>query len=139
MNQPVDDSDDTQEHFVRAARTSQEAISSAIRIWGETTQSMFGLTSAPGAAAPALEHLLERWFDAAEDMLRAQREFSEGLLASANPLWKRWPEPPSRHLKQWRNPRRTYPSRFDRQRASPRGSEPRHMTAASAAPGNVGR
>jgi hypothetical protein len=85
MNQPVDDSDDTREHFVRAARTSQEAISSAIRVWGETTQSMFGLTSAPGAAAPALEHLLERWFDAAEDMLRAQREFSEGLLGLGKP------------------------------------------------------
>jgi hypothetical protein len=85
MNQPVDDSDDTREHFVRAAPTSQEAISSAIRIWGETTQSMFGLTSAPGAAAPALEHLLERWFDAAEDMLRAQREFSEGLLGLGKP------------------------------------------------------
>jgi hypothetical protein len=85
MNQTIEDSAATQEHFVRAARTSQEAISSAVRIWGETTQSMFGLTSAPGAAAPALEHLLERWFDAAEDMLRAQREFSEGLLGLGKP------------------------------------------------------
>jgi hypothetical protein len=84
MNQTIEDSAATHEHFVRAARTSQEAISSAVRIWGETTQSMFGLTSATGAA-PALEHLLEGWFDAAEEMLRAQREFSEGLLGLGKP------------------------------------------------------
>jgi hypothetical protein len=85
MNQTViDDSAATQEHFAQAARTGQEAISSAVRIWGETAQSMFGLSS-PQGAAPTLEHLIEGWFETAEEILRAQREFAEGMLGLGKP------------------------------------------------------
>lgn len=80
----IEDSTATQEHFVRAARTGQEAISSAVRVWGETAQSMFGLSSAPGAV-PTLEHLIEGWFDTAEEILRAHREFTEGVLGLGKP------------------------------------------------------
>jgi hypothetical protein len=86
MNQTVIDEDSTvtQEHFARAARTGQEAVSSAIRTWGETTQSMLGLGSTRGPV-PTLEHLIEGWFDTAEEVLRAQREFTEGLLGLGKP------------------------------------------------------
>jgi hypothetical protein len=86
MNQTVIDEDSTatQEHFARAARTGQEAVSSAIRTWGETTQSMLGLGSTRGPA-PTLGHLIEGWFDTAEEVLRAQREFTEGLLGLGKP------------------------------------------------------
>jgi hypothetical protein len=80
----IEDNTATQEHFVRAARTGQEAISSAVRVWGEATQSMFGLTSAP-VAVPTVEHLIDGWFDTAEEILRAQREFTEGMLGLGKP------------------------------------------------------
>ena len=86
MNQTVIDEDSTatQEHFARAARIGQEAVSSANRTWGETTQSMLGLGSTRGPV-PTLDHLIEGWFDTAEEVLRAQREFIEGLLGLGKP------------------------------------------------------
>jgi hypothetical protein len=85
MNQTtIDDSEATQEHFARAARTGHEAVSTAVRTWGEATQSMFGLSSTRGAVS-TLEHLVDGWFDTAEEILRAQREFTEGMLGVGKP------------------------------------------------------
>lgn len=72
------------EHFDRASRTGQEAISSAVRTWGETMQSMWGMKSGSGPT-PTPEHLVDRWFDTAEEVLDAQREFVEGLLNIGKP------------------------------------------------------
>ena len=72
------------EHFDRASRTGQEAISSAVRTWGETMQSMWGMKAGSGQT-PTPEHLVDRWFDTAEEVLDAQREFVEGLLNIGKP------------------------------------------------------
>jgi hypothetical protein len=85
MNQTVsDDKTAAQEHFTRAAQTGQEAFSTAIRTWGEAVRSAMGL-SAGRDRAPTPEHLIDGWFDAAEEVLNAQREFVEGLLGIGKP------------------------------------------------------
>ena len=69
----------TQEHFTRAARTGQEAISTAVRTWAETVQSALGMRAGPGDA-PTPAHLIHVWFDIAAEMLDAQRQRVDLLL-----------------------------------------------------------
>jgi hypothetical protein len=74
----------TQEHFTRATRIGQEAISAAVRTWGESVQSALGMrTGNAEVLTPA--HLIHVWFDIAAEVLEAQRELAEGLLVIGNP------------------------------------------------------
>jgi hypothetical protein len=74
----------TQEHFTRATRIGQEAISTAVRTWGETVQSALGMRSG-NAEVLTPGHLIHVWFDVAAEVLEAQRELAEGLLAIGHP------------------------------------------------------
>ena len=74
----------TREHFTQAARTGQEAMSTAVRTWGETVQSALGMAAGRGEV-PTQAHLIRVWFDIASEVLDAQREFAEGLLSIGNP------------------------------------------------------
>jgi hypothetical protein len=74
----------TQEHFTRATRIGQEAISTAVRTWGESVQSALGMRTG-NAEVPTPDPLIHVWFDIAAEVLEAQRELAEGLLVIGNP------------------------------------------------------
>ena len=74
----------TQEHFTRATRIGQEAISTAVRTWGEGVQSALGMRTG-NAEVLTPDHLIHVWFDIAADVLEAQRELAEGMLVIGNP------------------------------------------------------
>jgi hypothetical protein len=74
----------THEHFTRATRIGQEAISAAVQSWGETVQSALGMRTG-NAEVLTPDHLIHVWFDIAAEVLEAQRELAEGLLGIGNP------------------------------------------------------
>ena len=74
----------TQEHFTRATRIGQEAITTAVRSWGETVQAALGMRTG-NAEVDTPDHLIHVWFDIAAEVLEAQRELAEGLLEIGNP------------------------------------------------------
>ncbi|MEN3301928.1 hypothetical protein [Pseudonocardia sp.] len=76
----------TQEHITRAARTGQEAISTALRGWGETAQTVLGLGATREGDVPSPDRLIDTWFDIADEALNAQREFAKALLTIGTPL-----------------------------------------------------
>jgi hypothetical protein len=76
----------TQEHITRAARTGQEAISTALRGWGETAQTVLGLGATRGGDVSSPDRLIDTWFDIADEALNAQREFAKALLTIGTPL-----------------------------------------------------
>jgi hypothetical protein len=76
----------TQEHITRAARTGQEAISTAIRGWGQTTKTVLGLGSGREGDGPSPDRLVDTWFDVADEALNAQREFVKALLTIGTPV-----------------------------------------------------
>src|SRR4051812_41711907 len=76
----------TQEHITRAARTGQEAISTALRGWGETAQTVLGLGATREGDVPSPDRLIDTWFDIADEALNAQREFAKALLTISTPL-----------------------------------------------------
>lgn len=47
-------------------------------------QSMWGMKAGSGQT-PTPEHLVDKWFDTAEEVLDAQREFVEGLMNIGKP------------------------------------------------------
>jgi hypothetical protein len=74
----------TQEHFTRATRIGQDAISTAVRTWGESVQSALGMRTG-NAEVLTPDHLIHVWFDIAAEVLEAQRELAEGLLVIGSP------------------------------------------------------
>jgi hypothetical protein len=76
----------TQEHITRAARTGQEAISTAIRGWGQTAQSVLGLGAGREGDVPSPDRLIDTWFDVADEALTVQREFAKALLTIGTPV-----------------------------------------------------
>lgn len=75
----------SQEHFTSAAKTGQEAMSTALRSWGETVQTVLGMGAGRGEV-PSPDHLVDVWFDAASEALTAQREFTKALLTVGTPM-----------------------------------------------------
>ena len=74
----------TREHFTRATRIGQDAISTAVRTWGESVQSALGMRTG-NAEVLTPDHLIHVWFDIAAEVLEAQRELAEGLLVVGHP------------------------------------------------------
>ncbi|WP_214369336.1 hypothetical protein [Pseudonocardia sp. H11422] len=75
----------TQERFTRATRTGEEAMSTAIRGWGETMQTVLGMGTGQGAGRSPGQ-LIDVWFDVADGALSVQREFAKALLAAGEPV-----------------------------------------------------
>jgi hypothetical protein len=76
-----------QKHLADAAGTGQEAISTAIRTWGETVQTVLGVAGAGrGGEGPGPGRLVDAWFDVAGEALTAQREFTKVLLTAGDSI-----------------------------------------------------
>jgi hypothetical protein len=76
----------SQEHFAQAARTGQEAMSTAIRSWGETVQSALGMGTGRGGDGPSPDGLVDAWFDVAGEALAAQRELTKAVFDAGAPM-----------------------------------------------------
>jgi cobalamin biosynthesis Mg chelatase CobN len=76
----------SQEHFTQAARTGQEAMSTAIRTWGETAQSVLGMGTGRSGDEASPDRLVDAWFDIAGEALAAQRELTKAVLTAGTPM-----------------------------------------------------
>ena len=78
-----------QEHTLESIRTTQQAVVEAVRVWAETVEKTVPTTPTLPFAdqLPTPQEIVHRSFDFAEQLLRAQREFTENLLAAAAPVF----------------------------------------------------
>jgi hypothetical protein len=70
------------DQFTQAARQGQEAITTAMRTWTESVQSMIGTGAPAQSGLPSPQQVLDNVFDFAEQLLASQREFATHLLAA---------------------------------------------------------
>jgi hypothetical protein len=72
-------------------RTSQEAVTDAIRAWATTVQSL--IPSLPEARVPFADQLpkpselVSNYYDFAEQLLAAQRKFAEDAFRATDPVF----------------------------------------------------
>ena len=78
-----------QEHTLESIRTTQQAVVEAVRVWAETVEKTVPATPTLPFAdqLPTPQEIVHTSFDFAEQLLRAQREFTENLLAAAAPVF----------------------------------------------------
>jgi hypothetical protein len=77
----------SQEHISRAAQTGQEAMSTALRGWAETAQTVLGVGARDrDDGVPSPDRFIDTWYEVAEETLTAQREFTKALLSSGVPV-----------------------------------------------------
>ena len=72
-----------QDQFTQVARQSQEAITTAMRTWTESFQSMIGGGTPAQSGLPSPQQVVDNVFDFAEQLLAGQREFAKRLLGAA--------------------------------------------------------
>lgn len=87
-----------QEQTLNAVRQGQEAIVEAVRTWAKAVESTIPEAPAVPYAEeiPSAKEIVETSFGFAEQLLKAQREFAEKVLAAAGPvLEKSEPKAPS--------------------------------------------
>jgi hypothetical protein len=65
------------DQFVDLANRSQEAVTTAVRTWTDSVQSLTGKLSAGQGQLPDLQSVVEQYFDFAEKVLANQREFAQ--------------------------------------------------------------
>lgn len=91
MTAPTQPSSDiTQDHFRQAARAGQDALDTAIGVWGRTWQQfpwqrLMGVGEESGGRVPSTDELIDTWFDITGDLLVAQREFAKALVGLSQP------------------------------------------------------
>lgn len=61
---------------------TQEAVSSAVRTWADTVQSLTGNLADGRVALPDAQAIVSRYFDVAQQVLDTQRRFAETLVAA---------------------------------------------------------
>ena len=77
-----------QEQTLKTIRDGQQAVVDAVRTWAETLERIVpAAPSLPFAEqVPTPQEIVQTSFDFAEQLLKAQREFTENLLAAAAPV-----------------------------------------------------
>jgi hypothetical protein len=63
--------------FVDNTNHGEEAVTTAVRTWGDTVQSFAGNLTSGQSPLPALQGVVEQYFDLAEKVLANQREFAQ--------------------------------------------------------------
>jgi hypothetical protein len=77
----------TQQHIGRATQTGQDAMSTALRGWAETAQTVLGLGAGErNEGVPSPDRFIDTWYEVAEEALAAQREFTKALLSVGVPV-----------------------------------------------------
>jgi hypothetical protein len=91
MTAPTQSAPDiTQDHFRQAAQAGQDAMDTAIRVWGKTWQQFpwqqfMGVGGESPRQVPNTDELIDTWFDITGELLVAQREFTKALLGLSQP------------------------------------------------------
>ena len=77
-----------QEQTLKAIRQSQQAVVETVRSWANAVEKTIPETPAVPFAQelPTPQELVKTSFAFAEQLLKAQREFAENLVAAANPV-----------------------------------------------------
>jgi hypothetical protein len=78
-----------QEQTLKTLRDGQQAIIDAVRAWAEAVERITPPTPALpfSEQLPSPKEVVETSFDFAEQLLKAQREFAESVLAAAAPAF----------------------------------------------------
>jgi hypothetical protein len=78
-----------QEQTLSSIRQSQQAIVEAVTVWAQAVEKAVPETPAlPGVGdLPTPQEIVQTSFDFAEQLLKAQRDFTESLLAAAAPAF----------------------------------------------------
>jgi hypothetical protein len=82
---------DGREQLLDAVRRSQAALVDGLRAWTETVQRFTPAPTAwpPADQLPSATEVVDSVFDAAAELLAAQRELAHGLLGATGPLAER--------------------------------------------------
>jgi hypothetical protein len=78
-----------QEQTLKALRQSQQAVVQVVRAWASAVEKAIPETSPALPFAdklPTAEEIVETSFGFAEELLKAQREFAENIVAAAAPV-----------------------------------------------------
>ena len=78
-----------QDQTLKTIRETQHAVVEAVRAWADTVEKLVPAVpvSVPFAEAiPTPQEIVHTSFDFAEQLLKAQREFAENVLAAASPV-----------------------------------------------------
>jgi hypothetical protein len=77
-----------QEQTLKSIRDGQQAVVEAVRTWAESVERIVPTTpTLPfSEQQPTPQEIVQTSFDFAEQLLKAQREFAENLLAAASPV-----------------------------------------------------
>jgi len=77
-----------QEQTLKAIRETQQGIVEAVRIWAETVEKTVPAVPAVPFAdeIPSPQEIVHTSFEFAEQLLKAQREFTENVLDAASPV-----------------------------------------------------
>ena len=86
-----------QDQTLGSLRQSQRAVVDAVRAWASAVESAVPETpSLPFASElPSPQQIVHTSFDFAEQLLKAQREFTENVLAAAAPVIEKSQSPAS--------------------------------------------
>jgi hypothetical protein len=90
----TDYSQAAQEQTLAAIRQSQQAVVEAVRTWANAVEKTLPDTPAVPFAdqLPTPQEIVQTSFEFAEQLLKAQRDFAESVLAAAAPVLEK-PEP----------------------------------------------
>ena len=88
-NTATDFAQQAQEQTLSSIRQSQQAVVDAVRAWANAAESTVPESpSLPFASdLPTPKQIVHTSFDFAEQLLKAQREFAESVLAAAEPAF----------------------------------------------------
>jgi hypothetical protein len=80
MSAPTDQFAD---QFVDIANRGQEAVTTAVRSWADTVQSIAAMMTTSQSQLPDLQSVVGQYFDFAEKMLASQREFAQQCASAS--------------------------------------------------------
>jgi hypothetical protein len=84
-----------QEQTLKAIRETQHAVVEAVRTWADTVEKIVPASPALPSTEelPSPQEIIQTSFGFAEELLKAQREFAENVLAAAAPAIESKPAP----------------------------------------------
>jgi hypothetical protein len=71
------------DQFVDIAKRSQEAVTTAVRTWADSLQSLAGNLTAGQAQLPDPQTVVDGYFDFAEKVLATQRRFASEFVSAS--------------------------------------------------------
>ena len=79
-----------QEQTLKTIRETQHAVVEAVRTWADAVEKITPTSAAipTSEELPSPQEIIQTSFGFAEELLKAQREFAENVLAAASPAFE---------------------------------------------------